>query len=135
MINPQANEEQVLETVRSLLCDRAFAPALSKYIRVTSDLPVAKLEYWERIFRYEIELAAYSQRLSLKSRRLLPWLDCFSGDGYQGEKSLRALNEGAPNAFLLRLNDWVPQVRAEAREYIPAMASCTQPKYSSVDLR
>ncbi|UJB67656.1 hypothetical protein HRE53_13205 [Acaryochloris sp. 'Moss Beach'] len=62
-------------------------------------MPVAKLEYWERTFRYEIELASYSQRFSLNSRRLLPWLDCCSGDGYQREKALRAIKEGAPNVF------------------------------------
>lgn len=134
MVNPQINNEQVLEAVRHLLCDRAFAPALSEYIRVTSDLPVAKLEYWERTFWYEIGLASYPQRYLNERRRLLPWLDCCSSDGYQREKALRALNEGAPNGFLCasvlrRLNDWVPQVRAAAREHIPTMAAHTQPEY------
>lgn len=134
MINPPVHEEQVLEVVRNILRNRAFAPALAEYTGVTSGLPVAKLEYWERTFRYEIELASYSQRFSLNSRRLLPWLDCCSGDGYQREKALRALKEGASNAFLCalvlrRLNDWVPQVRAAAREHIPAMAAHTQPEY------
>ncbi|BDM77315.1 hypothetical protein [Acaryochloris marina] len=63
-----------------------------------------------------------------------PWLDCCSGNGYRREQALRALNEGAPNAFLCalvlrRLNDWVLQVRAAAREYIPTMAAHTQPEY------
>lgn len=95
MISPQVNKEQVLEAVRNILCDRAFPPALSEYIRVTSDLPVAKLEYWERIFRYEIERASYPQRYLNEKHRLLPWLDCCSGDGYQREKALRALLHGA----------------------------------------
>ncbi|MGR3273773.1 hypothetical protein ACSYAD_01565 [Acaryochloris marina NIES-2412] len=85
MINPQVNEEQVLAAVRYILCNRAFAPALSEYIRVTSGLPVAKLEYWEKTFRSEIGRASYSQRLLLNSHRLLLWLDCCSGDGYQRE--------------------------------------------------
>ncbi len=134
MISPQVNKKQVLEAVRNILCNRASAPALSEYIGVTSGLPVSKLEYWERTFRYEIELASYSQRLSLNSRRLLPWVDCCSGNGYRREKALRALNEGAPNGFLCalvlrRLNDWVPQVRAAAREHIPVMAAHTQPDH------
>ncbi|ABW28287.1 hypothetical protein AM1_3293 [Acaryochloris marina MBIC11017] len=45
MINPQANKEQVLEAVRYLLCDRAFAPALSEYIRVT----LVRLLQWQWI--------------------------------------------------------------------------------------
>lgn len=134
MINPQVNKEQVLEAVRYILCNRASASALSEYVGITSGLPVAKLEYWEKTFRYEIALASSSQRLSLPSHRLLPWLDCCSGDGYQREKALRALKEGAPNALLCalvlrRLNDWVPQVRAAARKHIPAMAAHTQPEY------
>ena len=71
----------------------------------------------------------------MRSRHLLlPWLDYCSGDGYQREKTLRTSREGAPNGFLFaivlrRLNDWVPQVRAAAREYVPKMAANTKPEY------
>ncbi|MEM1254091.1 MAG: hypothetical protein AAGI69_16795 [Cyanobacteria bacterium P01_H01_bin.21] len=47
---------------------------------------------------------------------------------------LRTSSESAPNGFLFamvlrRLNDWVPQVRAAAREHIPQMAANTKPEY------
>lgn len=135
------NEERVLEAVRNPM--RAanihckLAPAVSEYARATSLLPISKLEYWERTFRHEIWLESHSRYklFPILSRRLLlPWLDFCSGDGYRRERAFHASSEDAPNGFLFaivlrRLNDWVPQVRAAAREHVPAMAANTQPKH------
>mgnify|MGYP001800746416 CR=1 FL=1 len=141
MTNQQEDKERVLDAVRNL--EHAanghlnLVSAVSEYIRATSFLSVSKLEYWERIFRYEIyiELHSRSKLFKLRDRRLLiPWLDLCNGDGYLREKALRSLREGAPNGFLFaivlrRLNDWVPQVRATAREHVPQMAANTKPEY------
>ena len=141
MTNQQAQEEQVLEAVRNLVraidIPRQLAPAVSAYVRATSRLSVSKLEYWERTFRHEICLESHARdKLSpiRYHRLLLPWLDYCSGDGYRRERALRASSEGAPNAFLFaivlrRLNDWVPQVRAAAREYVPVIAANTNPEH------
>ncbi|MBE7384008.1 MAG: hypothetical protein F6J95_021645 [Leptolyngbya sp. SIO1E4] len=100
-------------------------------------MSVSKLEYWEKTFRHEICLGAYARPklFSLRSRRLLiPWLDYCNEDGYRRERALRSSHEGVPNGFLFalvlrRLNDWVPQVRAAAREHLPKMAANTKPEH------
>ena len=110
--------------------------ALPAFFDATLQLSVSNLDYWERAFRNEIELANQPRYLFgfkipqiRKERDLIPWLDCCSGDGYQREQALEALSyeSGAPNSFLLallirRLNDWVPEVRTAAREHIPKIA-------------
>ena len=117
-----------------------IAPAVAEFVGVTSRLPVARLEHWERAFRHEVQLAAQPRLLfgfqlfPNRRQRPIPWLDCCSYDGYQRENALRALDEGAPNGFLLaivlrRLNDWVPEVRAAARDRIPIIADKTDPTY------
>ena len=120
---------------------RSLAPAFSEFVEATSQLPIAKLEYWEGVFRSEIDIAAQPRtRFRLKllpsrpHRLLIPWLDCCSSNGHHRERALRKLNEGAPNCFLLafvlrRLNDWVPEVRAVARDRIPAIAKNTKSKH------
>ena len=127
MTNQQENKDRVLDAVRNLVHAANghlnLGSAVSEYIRATSFLSVAKLEDWERAFRYEIYVEPHSSSklFTLRDRRLpIPWLDLCHGDGYLREKALRSLREGAPNGFLLamvlrRLNDWVPQVRAAAR--------------------
>ena len=60
------------------------------------------------------------------------WYDLLSGDGFRRERFLLEVNEGAPSAFLLavflrRLNDWVPQVRAAARQAAENVLDRTDP--------
>ena len=141
MTNQQENKDRVLDAVRNLVHAANghldLGSAVSEYIRATSFLSVAKLEDWERAFRYEIYVEPHSSSklFTLRDRRLpIPWLDLCHGDGYLREKALRSLREGAPNGFLLamvlrRLNDWVPQVRAAAREHVPQMAANTKPEH------
>lgn len=123
--------------------DREVEEAIAEFAQITSLLPISGLKRWERAFQYEIwqqwrfvyRLFPYEIWRKLRSkRRLLPWLDCCDDDGYQRERALRASSEGAPNGFLFalvlrRLNDWVPQVRAAARECIPKMADQTKPEH------
>ncbi|NET10306.1 MAG: hypothetical protein F6K09_19425 [Merismopedia sp. SIO2A8] len=148
MRNQLENTEQVLGTVRKLV--RAtnghgdLTSAASDYVKATSLLPLSKLEYWEQAFSHEIWKGVHSQqsgwgvfsihRNPFRNRLLLPWLDCCSGDGYQREEAVRAASEGAPNSFIFalllrRLNDWVPEVRAVAREQISIIATNTKPRH------
>lgn len=141
MTNQLEHKEQVLEAVRNLVhaaaVHRELTPAVSEYVRATSLLSVSKLEDWERTIRYEICLESHfkPKLFPLRSRRLLiPWLDCCNRDGYLRENALRSLSEGAPNEFLFaivlrRLNDWVPQVRAAAREQVSKIAADTKPEH------
>ena len=106
---------------------------------VTSRLKLAQLDYWERLIRDEfsssIEIkTGYKWWPSLKRDRFLTWIDIFSWDGYSREKSLRSLNGPVPNSFffalsLRRLNDWVPEVRAAARERLPVIIQQSNPTH------
>jgi hypothetical protein len=113
--------------------------AMASLIAETSLLPLDNLDQWERLIR--TELWAFESRPSSswwrfrrKRSSFASWLDLCSGDGFRRERTLRTLSGGAPNAFLLalavrRLNDWVPQVRAAARESVPRLAECSAPKH------
>lgn len=104
---------------------------------VTSRLKLAQLDYWERLIRDEFSSAieiktGYKWWPSLKPDRFLTWIDIFSWDGYSREKALRSLSGPVPNSFffalsLRRLNDWVPEVRAAARERLPVIIEQSYP--------
>lgn len=123
---------------------------MSALIRATSSLPLSNLAYWERSIRDEHSLARCAHADSrargwrallsfsaVKTRaepgRLLTWIDLSSYDGFVRERTLRTLSGSAPNSFFLamaarRLNDWVPQVRAAAREAVPKLARASDPE-------
>ncbi len=123
---------------------------MSALIRATLSLPLSNLAYWERSIRDEHSLArrAYADSRARGWRALfsftgakeraepgslLTWIDLSSHDGYVRERTLRTLSGAAPNSFFLalaarRLNDWVPQVRAAAREAIPKLARTSDPE-------
>jgi hypothetical protein len=113
---------------------------MSALIDVTSELPLASFDYWERLIRSEFSLALRNstppkRKFWAKPYDLLTWLDLISWDGYRREKTLRTLSGAAPNTFFFslavrRLNDWVPQVRAAAREKLPEIAKSTNPKHA-----
>ncbi|KMN35203.1 hypothetical protein VI26_12900 [Chromobacterium sp. LK1] len=119
-------------------------PEMAPLAAATAALPLKNLEYWERFLSWERyrawQLAAPSKWTLLFRQTPGPtWLDLCSEDGYLREKTLRALKHGAPNAFffalaLRRLNDWVPQVRAAARETLPDIASHTAPQHVAAAL-
>ena len=108
--------------------------AASEFLTATSLLPVSQLGYWERVIRNEL-LWSFYRRSSLErwvTKKLhRPWINLFNGDGFEREKALNAITQGAPNAFLFsimlrRLNDWVPEIRAAARKSIQRNAPETE---------
>ena len=131
-------EEEVIKSVRNLASARQLpggvSEASNQFLTATSLLPLSKLEYWERVIRNELSWAVYqrnSLNLWVTKKPHGPWINLCNGDGFQREKALNAIAQGAPNAFLLsmmlrRLNDWVPQVRAAARKSIKRNAPETQ---------
>lgn len=60
-------------------------------------------------------------------------MDICNADDFKRERALKTLSGGAPNSFLLalvvrKLNDWVPQVRASARDVLPLIAEASDPE-------
>ena len=112
---------------------------MSSLIDATSQLPLANFDYWERLIRDEFPKAlkdANQPKWTFWSQplQILTWLDLISWDGYKREKALRTISGAAPNAFFFslairRLNDWVPQVRAAAREALPLITQKTDSRH------
>lgn len=143
MQQSQIMKDKVISAVRefasSMHSGSKVVADMSTLIDVTSELPLASFDYWERLIRSEFSLALRKstppkRKFWEKTYDLLTWLDLISWDGYRREKTLRTLSGAAPNTFFFslairRLNDWVPQVRAAAREKLPEIAKSTNPKY------
>ena len=141
MQHPDYLERDVISAVRefasSIRPGSKFVNDMSFLVVVTSLLPLSNLDYWERLIRseYSSELGFSNSpewKIWPKSAEFLTWLDLISWDGYKREKTLRTIAGGAPNSFffslaLRRLNDWVPQVRAAAREKLPGIVKETDP--------
>lgn len=110
---------------------------MSSLIQATSSLRLTSFDDWEQLVRNGIVWAENKHKPSKWSFWAAPtpfptWIDLCSWDGYKRERTLRALAGAAPNAFFLalaarRLNDWVPQVRAAAREKLPSIAAASDP--------
>ena len=136
-------EEKVLSAVRRCLGvssdARKRVEAMDALVDVTTQLPLRNIELWERRIRAEVwdfeRKQPKSRWMFLKPQPRVPgWLDMAHGDGFKRERTLRTLNAGAPNGFffvlaLRRLNDWVPQVRAAAREQLPRISDHTDVTY------
>lgn len=128
----------VKEFAASIKPKRKVFADMSVLTEVTAQLPLANLDYWERLIRTEFSSAISANEppkwtFWSKSLPSLTWLDLISWDGYKREKMLRAVTGGAPNRFFFaltvrRLNDWVPQVRKAARETLPHIAKNSDPK-------
>ena len=147
-------EEELRAAVRifasSISPARQVVADMSALVRITAVLPLSNLSYWERLIRDEF-LVAWRAEAHSKNRgwralfapsvraakdaqsgRHLTWIDLSSHDGYGRERALRTISGPAPNAFFFalaakRLNDWVPQVRAAARETVPVLARASDP--------
>lgn len=101
---------------------------LSDVITTYGSRPLKNIDHWERELRYQVDNdSALQSGASWKFWRSesieKDWLNLCSWSGYQREKSILALDGGAPNAFFLvvllrRLNDWVPQVRCTTRKVL-----------------
>lgn len=143
MQQSQILEDKVISAVRefanSINSGGKVVADMSVLIDVTSQLPLASFDYWERVIRSEFSLILREPtpskwKIWSKPNELLTWLDLISWDGHKREKTLRTLSDAAPNTFFFslavrRLNDWVPQVREAAREKLPEIAKATDPKY------
>jgi hypothetical protein len=143
MPNNLQNEAAVLAAVNRLLTTGQSgtdsADAMALLVDETSSIPLNSLDAWER--RIRTELWAFEQkpktawwRFRKSGAGIASWLDLCSGDGFRREQILRTFSGGAPNAFLLslamrRLNDWVPEVRAAARERLTHIAECSDPEH------
>ncbi|OGA83277.1 MAG: hypothetical protein A2711_14575 [Burkholderiales bacterium RIFCSPHIGHO2_01_FULL_63_240] len=138
-----ASQEEVLR-----LAIRHFAAGInagrgladiSALVQATSPLPLMHLAHWEQMIRDEFTHAVRSptrhwREAWVGQRRFLTWIDLVSWDGYVRERVLRTLSGPVPNGFffvlaLRRLNDWVPQVRAAAREKLPQLARDSMPEH------
>lgn len=112
--------------------------ALAPLSAVTAMLPLGNFDFWEQVIRAEIwdfanrprpgNWAFWTAREPESS-----WLHVCGADGFKRERAIRAIKDGAPDAFLLvlalrRLNDWVPQVRQAACLRIPAIVARTRPE-------
>ncbi|WP_411755244.1 hypothetical protein [Serratia sp. (in: enterobacteria)] len=143
MLPQDSLQQEVIESVKkSLTFDilyQRIRPDISKFIAVTSKLPLKSLDDWERLIRAEIfySLRQYSQKQSgneFHQVGSLRWMDICNADGFRREIALRTLSGGAPNSFLLalvvrKLNDWVPQVRAAACDALPLIAEASDPEF------
>lgn len=114
---------------------------LSPLVEATSQLSLGHLEAWERFLRWKLDNVRHIPEPANwrfwsqppAAVQVSAWLDLCSGDGHLREKALQRLAEPAPNAFFLalalrRLNDWVPQVRAAARQTLPLIAKASDPE-------
>lgn len=108
-------------------------PDISPFIAASSQLPLKKIDEWERLIRSALYLSC-APNSKLKSHLIgsLGWLDLCNGDGHKRERALRTLPGKAPNSFLLalafrRLNDWVHQVRNAACETLLPIVESTDP--------
>jgi len=150
-------DEELRAAVRiyasSFVGARRVAADTSGLLRVTEALPLSSLSHWERTIRSEFSSIWREEVVSKRTgwralflpspraehARPLSWFDLSSFDGRVRERTLRTLAGSAPNAFLFalaaqRLNDWVPQVRAAAREAIPVLARASDPEHVAAAL-
>lgn len=135
-------QQELIESIKkSLTFDvlyQRIRPDISKFIAITGTLSLKRLDDWERLIRGEIVLSLRndsSKQGNLGSHQVgsLRWMDICNADGFKRERALKNLSGGAPNSFLLalvvrKLNDWVPQVRAAARDVLPLIAEASDPK-------
>lgn len=135
------NSQDVADAIRRYLQATAMeAPdAFAALNRATSAVASGKLNVWERTIRNELLAAQHgrsagSWKFWEKPTRFASWLDLCNADGWKREAVLRAASGPAPNGLFLafairRLNDWVPQVRAAARENLLRMATASDPQH------
>jgi len=148
-------DEALRATVRSFLSSMESSSQhvtdMDALVRLTDSLPLSKLACWEHLIRDELAWAHHDREEAKRSwrntllalarfkdaaqaDRFPTWLDLVNGDGRLRERTLRTLTGAAPNGFFFalaarRLNDWVPQVRAAARDAMPALAQRSDPEH------
>lgn len=75
-----------------------------------------------------------ASEIVLEDLQTLCWFQLSHRSGFVREKALRQLAGPAPHPFLLalalrRLNDWVPEVRAAARQVLPTVLLASDPDW------
>lgn len=139
MSSPPPSNAEFLQAARHFLVashatasEQAFTPVA----QASTAIPLSNLDALEKQVRHE--LWPHAQRTRnwwqprIRAHRHLSWLDLCNADGYVRERTLRCL-QAAPSALFLafalrRLNDWVPEVRAAAREHLPRIAAASTPQ-------
>lgn len=141
--SPTPQEDALRLAIRHFTAEidsgRSGSADTAPLVHATASLPVTHLVHWERVLRDELVNAL---RLPTPpwwkawggQRRFLTWIDLVSWDGHVRERVLRTLSGPVPNGFffalaLRRLNDWVPEVRAAARETLPPLARDSMPEH------
>ena len=149
MYQSETMEDKIVSSVKefanSIKQGGKISPDMSSLVDATSEIPLSNFEYWECLIRSEFSLAMKENtpskwKLWSKPIEILTWLDLTSWNGYKREKTLRTLSGAAPNAFFFslairRLNDWVPEVRAAARDSLLELAKASDPEYVVEALR
>jgi hypothetical protein len=142
MSNQNPLGELVVQSIRQYFrAEREGKPtgeSMASLMKATSDSPLTRLNDWERLIRTEYWKNVPDRSWTISKLRRprtssVHFLDLCSCDGFARERALRELPPSFPNGFffafaLRRLNDWVPQVRAAARERIPEISICTDPE-------
>lgn len=142
MPQPSQSETTAKEALRRFLLESFTSVTDASVTGLVSGLagqPLGGLDELEHWIRSEIAAVALRPPRNSWWRRParvrhLSWLDLSNADGRAREQALRSLPDGAPSSLLFalalrRLNDWVPQVRAAAREQLPAIALRSDPAH------
>lgn len=139
MSSPPPSNAAFLQAARHFLVasnatasEQAFTPVA----QASTAMPLSNLDALEKQVRHELWARAQQTRNWwqpwTRAHRHLSWLDLCNADGYVRERTLRCL-QAAPSALFLalalrRLNDWVPEVRAAAREHLLRIAAASTPQ-------
>lgn len=140
---PKTNsaQEKVIKTVRgfadALSSNRSVESGIAQLMDETAELPLTNINFLERFIRDEFE---YALKQHAKIKWVKPiaypesfkWFSLISSNGHIRQRAMENIIGPAPNRFFLalalrRLNDWVFNVRAAAREKIPLLIEQSNP--------
>lgn len=134
-----SRQQPIETTVKSILDDWLGKNTLDQkdnclheILQASADLPLSSLDASERQIRLVFGYLFFSQKIDDEVTPELAWLYLSHWDGHSRETAIRRLNIVAPNSVLLailirRLNDWVPQVQAAARQVLPSVVAASNP--------
>jgi hypothetical protein len=142
MLQQKKYEQEIVTAVKqfanSTNSNDSVVVDITMLVAATSKLPLANLDIWERLIRWELNTALQVSKRPHwkfwdKPKPSLPWIDLCNGDGFIREKALRTLSGAAPNSFFFalavrRLNDWVPEIRKAACDALPLIAKVSNPE-------
>lgn len=105
---------------------------LYELLQSSADLPLSSLDNSERQIRSAFGYSFSHAKIDPNTSPELAWLYLSHSNGHVREKAIRRLSIVAPNSLLLtvlirRVNDWVPQVQAAARQVLPSVFAASKP--------